>query len=58
MLSERLEPDMEDVVEVPLLLPVWQMSALEKAAYHRGVTAAEMVRELLRTYFRDMEASA
>jgi hypothetical protein len=39
-----------DVVEVPLLLSGWQMSALERAAYSRGLTAAEMVRQVLREF--------
>lgn len=45
--------DEADVVEMPLLLEGWQMSALEKAAYVRGVTAAEMVRQLLRQFITD-----
>ena len=36
-----------DIVEVPLLLPVWQVSALERAAHKRGLTAGQMVRQLL-----------
>jgi hypothetical protein len=40
----------DDVVEVPLLLQGWQMSALEKAAHSRGLTAGEMVRDLLRDF--------
>ena len=58
MPPERFELDSEDVVEVPLLLPGWQMSALEKAAYVRGVTAAEMVRELLRVYIPENQPDA
>jgi hypothetical protein len=46
-----------DVVEVPLLLAGWQMSALERAAYHRGLTAAEMVRQLLRDFIADHPAT-
>jgi hypothetical protein len=42
-----------DVIEVPLLLSGWQMSALERAAYLRGLTAAEMVRQLLREFIAD-----
>jgi hypothetical protein len=43
--------DLEDeVVEVSLLLPGWQASALERAAHARGLTAAEMVRSLLRDF--------
>jgi hypothetical protein len=36
-----------DVIEVPLLLPSWQVSALEVLAHRRGLTAAAMVRTLL-----------
>jgi hypothetical protein len=36
-----------DVVEVPLLLPSWQVEALEAAAHAQGLTAGEMVRQLL-----------
>jgi hypothetical protein len=39
-----------DVVEVPLLLPGWQMSALEREAHQRGLTAAAMVRNLIRDF--------
>ena len=38
------------MVEVPLLLSGWQMSALEWAAHRKGVTAGEMVRQLLRDF--------
>ena len=40
----------EEVVEVPLLLPGWQISALEKEAHDRGLTAGEMVRVVLRDF--------
>jgi hypothetical protein len=40
-----------EVVEVPLLLPGWQVSALERAAHRQGLTAGEMVRHLLRDFF-------
>jgi hypothetical protein len=40
----------EDVVEIPLLLQGWQMTALETAAHRRGQTAGEMVRDLLRDF--------
>ena len=39
-----------EVVEVPLLLPGWQVCALETAAHQRGLTAAAMVRHLLRDF--------
>ena len=39
-----------EVVEIPLLLPGWQVSALETAAHRRGLTAGQMVRSLLREF--------
>lgn len=36
-----------DVVELPLLLPGWQVSKLETVAHQRGMTAAAMVRHVL-----------
>jgi hypothetical protein len=36
-----------EVVEIPLLLPGWQASALETVAHEHGVTAGAMVRYLL-----------
>jgi hypothetical protein len=39
-----------DVVEVPLLLPGWQALFLETVAHQRGMTAAAMVRHLLRDF--------
>ncbi len=43
--------DDTEVIEIPLLLAGWQASALERAAHGRGLTAAEMVRSLLRDFF-------
>lgn len=40
-------PQESDVVELPLLLPGWQVSKLETVAHQRGITAATMVRHLL-----------
>jgi len=40
-------PSDHGVVEVPLLLPEWQVEALEALAHARGLTAGEMVRQLL-----------
>ena len=39
-----------DVVELPLLLPGWQVTKLETVAHQRGMTAAAMVRHLLRDF--------
>jgi hypothetical protein len=51
--------DLEDeVVEVSLLLPGWQASALERAAHDRGLTAAEMVRSLLRDFLAERGVGA
>ena len=35
------------VVEIPLLLPNWQVEALESVAHQQGLTAGEMIRQLL-----------
>jgi len=42
----------EEVLEVPLLLPGPQLAALEKAAHHRGLTVAQMLRHILHEYLR------
>ena len=44
-----------DVVEVPLLLPGWQVAALATAAQDRGQTAGEMLRGLLHDFIEDLE---
>jgi len=46
-----------EVIEVPLLLPGWQMSALERVAHKHGLTAGEMVRHLLRDFFAGTQAA-
>jgi hypothetical protein len=43
-------PSTGEVVEVPLLLSADQVSALEQAAHHRGLTTGEMVRRLLEDF--------
>ena len=50
--GEEKEFDMPeaDVIEIPLLLAGWQVSALETAAHDRGLTAAEMVRSVIRDF--------
>lgn len=47
MPESLLDLEVGEVVEVPLLLPGWQISALEREAHHRGLTAGEMLRHLL-----------
>ena len=44
-----------DVVEVPLLLPSWQVAALATAAHDRGQTAGEMLRTLLSDFIDGLE---
>jgi hypothetical protein len=36
-----------EIVEVPLLLPLWQVVALESAAEKRGMTTAQMLRKMI-----------
>jgi hypothetical protein len=38
------------IVEVALLLPDWQMAALERAAHLRGLTTGQMTRRLIRDF--------
>ncbi len=40
----------EDVVEFPLLLPGWEVAALEEVARERGQTTAQVIRQLIRGY--------
>ena len=41
----------DDVVELPLLLPEWQVFALEEAARDRGMTVGQLVRRLFADLF-------
>ncbi|MCU0705850.1 MAG: ribbon-helix-helix domain-containing protein [Fimbriiglobus sp.] len=41
----------DDVVEMLLLLPEWQVFTLEEAARDRGMTVAQLVRRLLADLF-------
>jgi hypothetical protein len=41
----------DDVVELPLLLPEWQVFALEDAARDRGMTVGQLVRRLFADLF-------
>ena len=47
----RLSSD-SDVVELPLLLPRWQVDALEEAANQRGMTTGQMIRRVISDLFR------
>jgi hypothetical protein len=42
--SNRMD---QEVVEFPLLLPLWQAVELEAAARRRGMTTGQMIRRLL-----------
>jgi hypothetical protein len=41
----------DDVVELPLLLPEWQVLALEEAARDRNMTVGQLVRRLFADLF-------
>lgn len=41
-----------DVVELPLLLPRWQVDALEEAASVRGMTTGQMIRRVFSEMLR------
>ncbi|HEV3236471.1 MAG TPA: hypothetical protein VGZ25_05755 [Gemmataceae bacterium] len=40
-----------EMVEIELLLPAWQIKALEAEAHSRGLTTGQMVRSLIGTFF-------
>jgi hypothetical protein len=44
-----------EVTEIPLLLPTWQVAALATAAQDRGLTAGEMLRNVLRDFIDGLE---
>ncbi len=46
----RREPSFPEVLEISLLLPTWQVAALESAGRARGLTAGQMVRSVLRDF--------
>ena len=39
--------NIDDVTELAVLLPSWQVAALESAAHRQGLTMAQLVRKLL-----------
>jgi hypothetical protein len=41
----------EDVIELPVLLPEWQVAALEEAARDRGMTVGQLLRKLFADLF-------
>jgi uncharacterized protein (UPF0212 family) len=45
----------ESMVELMLLLPVAQASALEAAAWHRGLTVGQVLRQLVRDFLDGSE---
>jgi hypothetical protein len=50
----RLDPEM---VELSLLVPQWQVEALELAARGRGLTAGQMLRRLIGNYCATLPAA-
>lgn len=59
-MSERLTGAVKDVarldggvVELSLLLPQWQVEALEVAASVRGISAGQMLRRVINSYLSD-----
>ena len=48
--SYGFDPE-NDIVELPLLLPEWQVTALELAAQQRGMTIGQLVRRLFADLF-------
>ena len=42
--ATRRAPDESDVAELSLLVPAWQIGALEQAAEAEGITVAQLLR--------------
>lgn len=53
--SREITPLDDEVVELALLLPRKQATALEEAAHARGLTAGQMLRKLIGRGLRDMD---
>jgi len=47
--------DAEDVVELALVLPRWQVEELAAAARQRGLTAGQAIRRLIRGFCADQQ---
>jgi hypothetical protein len=47
----------QNVVEVSLLVPQWQVEALEVAARGRGMTTGQMLRRMIRSYCATLPAA-
>ena len=46
--DESLRPDLDhEVTELSLLLPVWQIDALDQAAQAEGITVAQLLRRVI-----------
>lgn len=50
-------PSADDVIELPVLLPEWQVAALEEAARDRGMTVGQLLRKLFADLFPRPAAS-
>ena len=50
-MADLCRPKENSMVEMSLLLPAWQAEALEQAADHQGVSAGQMLRQLIRDFF-------
>jgi hypothetical protein len=53
--ADRAIPDGE-VVELDLLLPGWQVAALEGVAHRQGVTTGQLARQVLVDFLRRTSA--
>ena len=55
--SDTLFPD-DELVELALVLPRWQIDALATAARRRGLTAGQILRRLIGAYCADARPAA
>ena len=54
---DRLSERGEAFAEVILLVPCWQLEALEKGACNQGMTIAQLLRRLLRNRLAELEGA-
>ena len=47
-----------EIVELPLLLPRWQIQALETAARRQGITTGQMIRRVISQQLSSVAQSA
>jgi hypothetical protein len=48
----------EEMMELSMLLPSWQVVEMEGVAHSRGLTVGQLIRQLIRDYLADRTSTA